>query len=140
MCPEQDSDWLIAAAKSLGFDLCGVFPAHELAVPANREEWLARGYAGQMNYLLDERRSDPLAALPEAKSVIVCAVNYNTAQPYSTEAPAAADASDECRAWLSRYAWGDDYHTIIGGMLERLVAAMRAQFAGDTFSARAYVD
>jgi epoxyqueuosine reductase len=140
MRPQPDSDCLVASAKSIGFDLCGIFPANELTVPAHRDEWLARGYAGQMNYLRDERRANPLAALPEARSVIVCAVNYNTAQPNSTEAAAAASAGDECRAWISRYAWGDDYHTVIGEMLERLVVAIQKQFPADNFSARAYVD
>jgi epoxyqueuosine reductase len=140
MRTQQDSDCLVAAAKSIGFDLCAIFPANELAVPAHRDEWLARGYAGHMNYLRDERRANPLAALPEAKSVIVCAVNYNTAQPYSTEASAAATVGEECRAWISRYAWGEDYHTVIGEMLERLLAAIQKQFPADNFLARSYVD
>ena len=140
MRQQQDSDCLVAAAKSNGFDLCAIFPAQELSVPANRDEWLARGYAGHMNYLRDERRANPLAVLPEAKSVIVCAANYNSAQPYSTEAAAAASVGEECRAWISRYAWGEDYHAVIGEMLERLVAAIQEQFPADNFSARAYVD
>ncbi len=43
------------------------------------------------------------------------------------------------RGWISRYAWGDDYHEILGEKLSALVSAMRAQF-GDTFDARSYVD
>jgi epoxyqueuosine reductase len=136
MRPQADTDWLIAQAKSLGFDLCGVLPASELTAPAHRDEWLARGYAGQMQYLHDPRRADPLQSLPEARSIIVCAVNYNTAHPYSTEAAAASGS----KAWLSRYAWGDDYHTTIAEKLDALLAAMREQFSSETFSARAYVD
>jgi epoxyqueuosine reductase len=134
--PQADTDWLIATAQSLGFDLCGVVRAEDLAAPAHRQEWLARGYAGQMQYLHDARRADPACALPGAKSVIVCAINYNTAQPYSIEA-AAASAS---KAWLSRYAWGDDYHTVVGEKLDALLAAMNERFAPENLSARAWVD
>ena len=135
MRTQADTDWLIATAKALGFDLCGIASASELAAPAQRDEWLARGYAGQMKYLHDDRRADPAAVLPEAKSIIVCAINYNTAQPYSTEAAAASGP----RGWFSRYAWGDDYHTVLGEKLKTLIAAMTERFGRD-FSARAYVD
>jgi epoxyqueuosine reductase len=139
MRPQTDTDWLIAAAKSIGFDLCGVVSASELSAPANRDEWLARGYAGKMGYLHDARRANPLAALPEARSIIVCAINYNSAQPYSTETAAQAAAGGQPRAWLSRYAWGDDYHTVIGEKLEALSAAMTGKFGPD-FSVRSWVD
>jgi epoxyqueuosine reductase len=148
MRPQADTDWLIATAKAIGFDLCGVAPASEVTEPARRDEWLARGYAGQMKYLHDAHRADPLQALPEARSVIVCAVNYNTEQPYSTEAAALAAAAGSAQdpaasgaqAWISRYAWGDDYHTAVGKQLESLVAAMTEQFGQEKFSVRAYVD
>ena len=137
--PQADTDWIIAKAKALGFDLCGIARAEDCAEPAHREEWLARGYAGEMRYLHDARRAAPTLALPEARSVIVCAINYNTAQPYSTEAAATAAAQGNARGWISRYAWGDDYHAAIGEKLENLVAAMSEKFDAD-FSARAYVD
>ena len=75
-------------------------------------------------------------------------LNYNTDYPYSTDVlPGAISAganpegshNDAPRGWISRYAWGDDYHEILGEKLSALVAAMRAQF-GDTFDARFYVD
>jgi epoxyqueuosine reductase len=188
MRPQADTDWLVTQAQALGFDLCGVAPAGGLTEPARRDEWLARGYAGRMKYLHDARRANPAAVLPEAKSVIVCAVNYNTAQPYSTEAAALAAAQigpnaaaaggpqaaavsgpqaaavsgpqaaavsgpqaaavsgpqaaavSGPQAWISRYAWGDDYHTAIGAQLDSLVAAMTEKFGREKFSVRAYVD
>ena len=148
MRPQADTDWVIAKAKALGFDLCGVAPAEGWDELAHRDEWLTRGYAGEMRYLHDSRRADPARVLPEARSVIVCALNYNTRQPLSTEAVAAVPqsgtgargaAESGSRAWISRYAWGDDYHTVLGEKLEKLVAAMAERF-GEDFSVRAYVD
>ena len=112
--------------------------AEDLADPAHRDEWLARGYAGEMRYLHDARRADPARASP-ARERHRLRAQLQHAQPYSTEAAAANAMSREPRGWLSRYAWGDDYHDVIGEKLEQLVAAMRERF-GDEFSARAYVD
>jgi epoxyqueuosine reductase len=134
-----DTDWLIAQAKTLGFDLCGVTAAADLADPARLDEWLARGYAGEMRYLHDPRRADPARVVPGAKSVIVCALNYNAPYPYSTEAAADNAIGNEPRAWISRYAWGDDYHEVLGEKLDHFVAALRERF-GSEFAARAYVD
>jgi epoxyqueuosine reductase len=115
-----------------------VAPADSIAELPHLEEWLARGYAGEMNYLRDPRRADPRLVLEGARSLIVVALNYNTPHPYSTEWAAAA-ASDPPRGWISRYAWGDDYHEVLGEKLDTLLAAMRAQFT-EPFEARAYVD
>jgi epoxyqueuosine reductase len=122
----------------VGFDLCGVAPADSFAELSHLEEWLARGYAGEMNYLRDPRRADPRRVLEGARSLIVVALNYNTPQPYSTEW-SAGPTSDPPRGWISRYAWGNDYHEVLGEKLDTLLAAMRAQFSGP-FEARAYVD
>jgi len=77
--------------------------------------------------------------LEAARSIIVCAVNYNTSLPYSTQSPPeqADDASP--RGWTSRYAWGDDYHDVLLEKLEALIASMRAEFT-ESFEALAYVD
>jgi epoxyqueuosine reductase len=133
-----ETDWIVAKATELGFDLCGIASVEGLADLAHLKEWLERGYAGRMQYLLDPRRADITQVLPDAKSIIVCALNYNTASPLSTEAAAQA-AEQEPRGWISRYAWGEDYHAILGKRLEQVVAAMRAHFP-DPLEARAYVD
>jgi epoxyqueuosine reductase len=122
----------------VGFDLCGIASADALAELAHLPEWLARGYAGEMNYLRDSRRTDPRLVLEGARSIIVVALNYNSEQPHSTEWGGTAD--DEApHGWISRYAWGDDYHEVIGDRLETLLVAMRAHF-DESFEARAYVD
>jgi epoxyqueuosine reductase len=135
--------WVVERARALGFDLCGIAPAEAFAELEHLPEWLQKGYAGEMRYLHDPRRQSPALALAGARSVIVCALNYNTPLPSSSEALAAdlpAGSPGDPRGWISRYAWGDDYHKILGTKLEALVAAMRAEFAAEPFDARAYVD
>ncbi len=84
------SEWITAKANELGFDLCGIASAEGLADPADLKEWLARGYAGQMRYMHDPRRAEIKQVLPDARAIIVCALNYNTANPSSIEAAAQA--------------------------------------------------
>ena len=64
-------EWIAAHAKALGFELCGVVRAEKFPELARVEEWLARGYAGEMKYLEDPRRRDPQTAMAGIRSVIV---------------------------------------------------------------------
>ncbi|MGH9775368.1 MAG: tRNA epoxyqueuosine(34) reductase QueG [Candidatus Acidiferrales bacterium] len=139
MQPHERARWVIEEARKVGFDLCGITRVDSFAELASLPEWLARGYAGEMKYLEDPRRLDPQLVLDGVQSIIVCAVNYNSSAPYSIVA--AAEPSDDSgpRGWISRYAWGNDYHDWIRQRLETLAAAMRAKFE-DRFTARAYVD
>jgi len=91
-----------------------------------------------MKYLHDPRRADPRSILPGARSVIVAAINYQSAQPLSTQMPGATP-DDPPRGWISRYAWGDDYHETILPKLNALISEMRVEF-DEPFEARAYVD
>ena len=122
-------------ARGLGFDLCGVAPAEALPGLERIHEWIARGYAGDMGYLprTAARREDVRRVLPSARSVIVAATLYHTARPYSIE------IDDPGQALISRYAWGDDYHDVIGRRLDALLAWMREE-AGAPFEAVAHVD
>ena len=122
-------------ALALGFDLCGIAPAADLPELTFFQTWLARGYAGEMAYLnrSAEQRADVRRILPSAQSVIVTGTIYNTDVPYSTE------SADPDRAQIARYAWGDDYHDVIGARLDALLAWMREQ-RPQPFDARAYVD
>ena len=130
--------WIVEQAKAVGFDLCGVVRAEEFPELENTAEWLSRGYAGEMKYLHDPRREDPRAAMPGIRSVIVCLLNYNTERPLSTDAILSGQ-DGEPRGWVSRYAWGDDYHDVLLERLEALIAQLRERFAAP-FEARAYVD
>ena len=124
-----------AQAKQLGFNACGIAPAAAHPELAFFREWLDRGYAGEMAYLnrSADRRADVRQVLPTARSVIVTATNYNTDRPYSTE------IADPTRARIARYAWGDDYHDVVGARMNTLLDWMRARSA-EPFDARVYVD
>jgi epoxyqueuosine reductase len=130
---------VIDISRSLGFDLCGVAPAEEFPELAHLEEWLARGYAGEMRYLHDARRHSPSQVVEGARSVIVCAFNYNTSFPYSTGVPDEVASPNGPRGWIARYAWGDDYHNVLGEKLDALVDALRKEFP-EPFESRTYVD
>jgi len=132
--------WIAERARALGFDLCGIAPvaAEHLAELTHVPEWLNRGYAGEMQYLHDPRRADPRQVLAGAQSMIVVALNYNTPHQPHQQPPAGADEAAP-RGWISRYAWGDDYHDILREKLNALIAEMRAQIP-QPFEARAYVD
>ena len=102
------------AAHDAGFDLAGIAPVRDFDELAYFPQWIAHGHAGEMKYLeaRDEtgrlKRESLRVAAPWAESVIVCAINYNTAQPYSTQ------VNDPGRGWISRYAWGsEDYHEVV---------------------------
>jgi epoxyqueuosine reductase len=122
-------------ATALGFDLCGIAPAADHVELRFLREWLARGYAGDMQYLhrSADRREDVRQVLPSARSVISLGTIYNVDRPYGDE------SSDQRQASLARYAWGDDYHVVIQRRLDALMAWMR-DVSGDSFEGRAYVD
>jgi epoxyqueuosine reductase len=138
MMPLADTLWIVDRAKSLGFDLCGVVRAEKFPELERTPEWLARGYAGEMKYLADPRRCDPQSAMPGIRSAVVGLLNYNTAQPLSTDPGLPIDDSNPS-GWISRYAWGDDYHDVLRERLEALMESLRERFASP-FEARAYVD
>jgi epoxyqueuosine reductase len=140
MLPPEKTSWICERARAAGFELCGV-----VAVDAGERfpelghlpEWLDRGYAGEMNYLRDPRRADPRSVLEGARSLIVVGINYDSAPRASDFPSASADGSP--RGWISRYAWGDDYHEVIQRKLQSLIAEMRGEFAGE-FTARSWTD
>jgi epoxyqueuosine reductase len=127
-------------ALECGFELAGV-AAPEPGPEGTPErawyhEWVASGFAGEMRYLSGRgaaARDDPRNLLPSARSVVCVGKLYNTPWPYSTE----FDAGE--RAWISRYAWGEDYHDVVRRGLKRLDAMLRER-AGADFQSRISVD
>src|SRR5271170_1779179 len=80
------------AATEAGFELVGIAPVDDAPELEYFPRWIADGHAGEMKYLeaRDEqgrlKRASLGHAAPWARSVVVCAINYNTDQPYSTQA------------------------------------------------------
>lgn len=104
-------------ARECGFELCGIARAGALAEFRTYLAWVEAGMAGEMGYLTDRRaslRESPQSLLAAARSVIVAGKLYNGPQPYSTA------FHDRELAWISRYAWGDDYHDVMRAGLQRL--------------------
>jgi epoxyqueuosine reductase len=122
-------------AKHLGFDLCGIAPAAVHPELGRLAEWLARGYGGRMTYLnrTARVRADVRQWLPSARSVVVVASLYETDQPHHVE------MADPARARIARYAWGDDYHDVMGRRLAELAGWMRDE-AGAGCNVRWSVD
>lgn len=122
-------------ARALGFDLCGIAPAERFPELDLLAAWIARRYYGTMSWIprTARVRRDVRAVLPGARSVVVTGTVYNTAHPYVGTDPAPD------RAVLSRYAWGEDYHAVVGRRLDALLAWMRAE-SPEGFEGRAYVD
>jgi epoxyqueuosine reductase len=139
MLTAANTAWICERAKELGFDLCGVVRAEKFPELQRFQEWLDHGYAGEMKYLEDPRRQDLATATEGARSVIVCALNYNTSYPLSTESTLIADSEDCPRGWVSRYAWGDDYHQVMWAKLNALESELHDEFPV-AFQSRAYAD
>src|SRR5271157_4108299 len=135
------------AAKEAGFDLAGVAPVDDAPELEYFPSWIAEGHAGEMKYLeaRDEqgrlKRASLEHAAPWARSVVVCAINYNTAQPYSTQVSDSESDSQKGRGWISRYAWGQqDYHDSVMPRLQQVEAALRNACGTDDLITRCYVD
>ena len=133
--PRQlSSDRLKACAVDAGFDLCGVAPPAVFPELGFLEQWIALGYHGDMHYMARtaERRGDVRSIMPTATAVIMLGTVYNASRPYSTTRIDPGDAA------IARYAWGDDYHTVIEERMRGLAGAIEDE-AGP-FEYRAYVD
>jgi epoxyqueuosine reductase len=121
-------------AAEAGFDICGIAPVDAFPELEFLKEWIERGFHGEMQYLARnaDRRADVRAVMPSARCVIMLGTVYNTPRPYSTETvhPGSAD--------IARYAWGDDYHSVIEARMQELIDALRG-VVGE-FEHRAYVD
>jgi epoxyqueuosine reductase len=155
-----DRAWIEQRALAAGFDLSGIASVSAPATPAAIEDdlrfaaWVDAGHAGEMDYLKrvddtgDYLRGDLRRAMPWARSVIVCAVNYNT------DAPRSIDPADPKAGWIARYAWSGrdqstpgrddssaaaDYHDVLLAQLRVLEAELH-QYFDSPLETRCYVD
>lgn len=126
------SSSILQLAADHGFDLAGISPAalNESAFK-HYEGWVQHGRAGSMTYMDrdPERRRGVTSIMPKAQSVICLATNY-----FKAGRPPRSGSDGQ----VARYAFGRDYHKIIGKKLKRLCADLRAQFPEHEF--RSYVD
>jgi epoxyqueuosine reductase len=123
-------------ATECGFELAGIAAAQPALHWHRYQHWAARGLAGRMGYLSDHRatlREDPRNLLPSARSLICVGKLYNWPMPYSNR------FNDAERGWISRYAWGRDYHHGMRRGLEELVERIKTKVAAD-FEYRICVD
>jgi epoxyqueuosine reductase len=120
------ADELKRLASECGFALAGIATAGPIPEAGYYLDWVRRGLAADMTYLTDRRaglRSDPRNLLPSARSILCVGMLYNGPRPYSTE------MSDLELGWISRYAWGEDYHSLMSERLTRLVEQLQAAVA-----------
>ena len=136
---------LVVFARTLGFDSCRIAACSTPAHADEFDDWLDEGAQGEMDYMAraTEKRRDPQKILDGTKSIIVLALNYfqgDSAPEWPlTAAETAATTEGRARGRIARYAWGDDYHDVIGGRLETLLDWMRRS-SPEPFDARGYVD
>lgn len=119
-------DW----ARELGFSDAGYARADFLEKEAPLlEEWLSKGYHGQMQYMENwfDKRLDPRLLVEGAKSVIILTFNYFPLEQQSSESPQ-----------FAKYAYGEDYHTVLKDKLKNLIFRMQEKFGH--FNGRIFVD
>lgn len=121
-------------AQRLGFALVGISPVE---LPPHEEsfaQWLRKGLGGELGYLkrTEELRRDPRKLVPWAVSAISVGINYYTPMPRP-------DGDDGSKGWISRYAWGDDYHDVVKEKLELLLGKVKEIHPG-AVEGRAFVD
>lgn len=123
------TDELSRILKTEGFEHFGVA---ELKTPisiAVYEEWLKKGYQGEMSYLVRHlpEKKDPSRVLARARTAIVITQNY---VPHPDPA-ASWPLSSATR--VASYARGRDYHHFLRGRLEAAAARLRERFPQDVF-------
>lgn len=122
-------------ARSLGFAAVGIATVSpetsDDRLLHRLQEWLRRGFHGTMAWMARDpaRRADPRVVLPGCRSIIVVGMNYDTGHRPTEE-----------RGYgrIARYAWGRDYHGVLGERLALLEARLRDWAPGVV--TRSYVD
>jgi epoxyqueuosine reductase len=117
-------------ATELGFFYCGISKADFLEEEAPRlEKWLNLNYQGKMSYMANyfDKRLDPRLLVDDAKTVVSLLLNYYPEEIQNAESPK-----------ISKYAYGEDYHTIIKDKLKELIKYLMENIG--EINGRAFVD
>ena len=117
-------------ATELGFFYCGFSKADFLEEEAPRlEKWLNLNYQGKMSYMANyfDKRLDPRLLVDDAKTVVSLLLNYYPEEIQNAESPK-----------ISKYAYGEDYHTIIKDKLKELIQYLKENIG--EINGRAFVD
>jgi epoxyqueuosine reductase len=124
-----------ARALQLGFSKAGVVRAEPLAAEQSRlQQWLARGFHAEMKWMERDpaQRADPRRFWPAARSVVVVALNYYTPHEHDVRNPTSRGSGRaqtvHATGKVSRYAWGDDYHEVVGEKLRELLSWIRFEW------------
>lgn len=123
-----------AEAQRLGFSLAGISPVKSPPHEESFARWLRNGFSGELDYMkrTESLRRDPHELVPWAVSVVSVGMNYYTSFPRR-------ETDQGVRGWISRYAWGDDYHDLLKGKLEALLERINDLY-GRPIRGRAFVD
>ncbi len=134
IAPETLSAKIKTAAQRLGFDLVGISPVQLPPHGESFARWLRDGLAGELGYMsrAEALRRDPHELVPWAKSIVSVGMNYFT--PHRRP-----DKDGDSEGWISRYAWGDDYHELMNARLKELLETIRT-LCGASIEGRAFVD
>lgn len=118
------ADRIKAEARAAGFDAVGIAPA-EIGgrEQARLDAFVAERQYGEMAWMAEThaRRRDPKTLWPEARSVIVCAMNYGP------EHDPLADLECTDRGVIAAYARNRDYHDLVKKRLKRIARWMHAE-------------
>lgn len=119
-----------------GFNMAGIASPGPHPEHARMQDFVDRGYAGTMSYLVNraQERMNPKLVADWVKSVIVLGLFYETPHPHTQDA-----IENDDTLWISRYAWGRDYHRVITKMNRRLMKKLFEAFGNET-KVRHWVD
>ena len=126
------SQWIVAEAKQMGFDACGIANATALQEEsAHVEQWLEDKHEGEMGYLArnKEKRYDPRLLVEGTKSIVTILYNY-----YPKE-----QIGDNGRYKIAKYAYGADYHEVLKRKMRQLLERIENQ-TGKLEGTRIFVD
>src|SRR5262245_31954551 len=110
-------------AQAAGFPLVGIAPATEADGFDRLQEWLARGYSGEMAYMdrQGSARRHPDSILNSVRTIIMVAMEYAESGQEDKGTRGQGDKAEPIVGRISRYAHGPDYHEVIWERMGKVV-------------------